>query len=105
VKQCVLLCLVEAMDFIDEKDGAFSTMFPVGFRALNYFADILDTGRDGIQLKEVRLCMLRNNAGESRLAAPRRSPEHHRGKLIALDKHAKRLSFAKQMFLTDKLGK
>ena len=63
--------------------------------------DFLDAGENGGKLDEVGLGDAGNDFGERGLAGAGRSPEDHRGGIVAFDLHAQWLAGADQMFLPD----
>ena len=97
----VLLGLVEAVDLIDEEDGAGAEaggLFGVDHDLL----DLLDAGEDGGELDEGGAGGFGDNFGEGGLSDSGRTPEDHRGGVVALDLHAQRLARSEQVLLTDK---
>jgi hypothetical protein len=98
----VLLGLVEAVDLIDEEDGAgaeFRRFFGVDHDLL----DLLDAGEHGGELDEAGAGDVGDDAGEGGLADSGRSPEDHRGRVVALDLNAERLAGGEEMLLADVL--
>ena len=54
-KKCILLGLIEAMNFIDEKDRPASVDPTSLLRGVNHLAQLGQAARDGRELLEVRL--------------------------------------------------
>lgn len=78
----VLLGLVEAVNFIDEKEGAF-----IGL-VLGHAEDVAefgDVGHDGIDADEVTVGFAGNDFGQGGFAASWRSVEHDAAKLVGFD--------------------
>ena len=96
----VLLRFVEAVNFVDEDDGARAVLagaVGVGHDLL----DFLDAGEHGGKLDEVGLGDAGDDLGEGGFAGARRAPEDHRGGIVALDLDAQRLARADQVLLAD----
>ena len=99
-KKRVLLGFVEAVDFVDENNGAVAgTRFVL--RGGHHFLDFLDAREDGAEGNEVSMREASDNARERGFAAARRSPEEHGAGIVALDLHAQRLAGTEQFFLAD----
>jgi hypothetical protein len=99
-EESVLLGFVEAMDFVNEDDGALSG---VGF-ALGLGHDVLDffdAAEDGAEGDEFAAGEAGDDAGERGLAATRRAPEEHGAEIIGFDLEAKRFAGAEEFFLAD----
>ena len=96
----VLLRLVEAMDFVDEEDGARAVGGGL-FRVDHHLLDLLDAGEDGGELDEGGVGGLGDDLGERGFADAGRPPEDHRRGVVALDLHAQGLAGAEQMLLAD----
>ncbi len=96
----ILLRFVEAMNFVDEDDGARAVLAgAVGIA--HDLLDFLDAGEHGGKLDEVGLGDAGDDLGKRRLAGAGRAPEDHRGGIIALDLHAQRLARTDQVLLPD----
>ena len=94
----VLLGLVEAMDLVDEEDGARAEAG--GLFGLDHdLLDLLDAGEDGGELDEAGLGALGDDLGEGGLADAGRAPEDHGGGVVALDGEAERLAGAEEVLL------
>ena len=96
----VLLGLVEAVNLIDEEDGAgaeFRRFFGVDHDLL----DLLDAGEDGGELDEAGAGDVGDDAGEGGLADSGRSPEDHGGGVVALDLDAEGLAGGEDVLLAD----
>ena len=95
-QQHVLLGLVEAVDLVEEEDGAAPP--PDARRcggALEDAADLRAPGLDGAQLLERRVGGDRDDPRERRLARPRRAVEDHRVRAVLLDRGAQRRALAR----------
>jgi hypothetical protein len=96
----VLLRFVEAVNFVDEDDGARAVLAgAVGIA--HDLLDFLDAGEHSGKLDKIGFGNARNNFGESGLAGARRAPENHRGGVVALDLHAQRFRGSDQVLLSD----
>ncbi len=94
----VLLGLVEAVNLVDEEDGA-----GVHLRGLrggrHHLLDLLDAAHDGGELDEAGLRGFSNDFGESGFAYAGRTPEDHGAGVVALNLHAEGFAGAEQVFL------
>ena len=72
----VLLRFVEAMDFVDEDDGARAVLLGP-FRVGHDLLDFLDPSEHGGKFDELRLGHVRDDLRQRRLARARRPPENH----------------------------
>src|SRR5271157_2882566 len=100
----VLLRLVEAMNFVDEDDGARAVLagaVGVGHDLL----DFLDAGEYRGKFDELGFGNAGDDFRKRRFAGARRSPEDHRGGIIAFDLDTQRLAGTDEMFLANKLLK
>ena len=96
----ILLRFVEAVDFVDEDDGARAVL--AGALGIAHdLLDFLDAGEHGGELDEVGLGDAGNDLGERGFAGAGRAPEDHRGGIVALDLHAQRFAGADQVLLAD----
>ena len=98
----VLLRLVEAVNLVDEDDGA-RAILPRALGIGHDLLDFLDAGQHGGELDELRLGHARDDLRQRGLAGARRSPEDERANIVALDLRAQRLAGRDQMLLADKL--
>ncbi len=103
----VLLRLVEAVNLIDEQDGA-----RVHLRGLrggdHHLLDLLDAAHHGGKLDEGGLGGLGDDLGQRGLAHSRRTPQNHGAgprsvELVAFDLHAQRFAGANQVLLAAQL--
>ena len=82
----VLLRLVEAVDLVDEQHGPLAVerepLLGIGDSAPN----LGHTGHDGRERREVGTDLASEEAGEGRLAGPRRAPEQQRREVAARDR-------------------
>ena len=85
-EQRVLLCLVEAMDLVDEEDGG-EGMRKEGTAAgaVDDVAHVLHASTYSRQREELAVESLRDDVGESGLADTGRTPEDERGQSSVLD--------------------
>ena len=101
-KEGVLLGLVEAMDFVDEEDGAPAELtHPFG--AGHDLLDFANAARDGAEIDELGLREVGDDIRKGCLADAGRPPEDHRGNLVLLDHRAKQTALADELLLTNKL--
>ena len=98
----ILLRFVEAVNLVDENDGAGAVLagaVGIAHDLLNF----LDAGEHGGEFDEVGLGDTGDDLGERGLAGAGRAPEDHRGRIIALDLHPQRFAGADQVLLPDEL--
>ena len=96
-----MLCLIEAVNFIDEDDGSSAEL--LRFLGVSHHRlDLLDASEHGRELDEFGLGHVGDDLRERRLAHARGSPEDHRAWIIALDLRAQRLAGPEDLLLTDK---
>ena len=100
-KEGILLCLVEAVDLVDEDDRAAAGAASSILRRRHDFLDLFDSGQHRAERDEVRLCQLGDDTGKRCLARAGRSPKDDRLKQIALDGFAKRLAGTEDLVLAD----
>ena len=99
-KESVLLRFVEAMNFVDEDDGARAVLAgAVG--VAHDLLDFLDAGENRGKLDEVGLGDAGDDLGEGGLAGPRRAPEDHRCGIVTFDLHAQRFAWRDQVLLSN----
>ena len=94
----VLLGFVEAVDFVDEEDGALFLL-----RLVDDVAHLLHPTADGAQGVERSLQGVRDDGGEGGLADAGRPPENHGGYVAALDEGAQRRIGPNEVLLPDVL--
>ena len=94
----VLLGFVEAVDLVDEEDGALGTP---GAGLGHDAAEVGDAGGDGGELLEAGVGAAGDDAGEGGLAGAGRAPEDDRGQLAGLDEAAEELAGADEVLLAD----
>ena len=99
----VLLRLVEAMDLVDEEDGALAVHPAPLLRLVHDLAQVGHAGGDGGDGREVGAGEAGDDAGQGGLAAARRPPEDHRGHLVGLDALAQHAALAHQVLLAHEL--
>ena len=99
----VLLGLVEAVDLVDEEDGAevLGGAYLAGL--LDRLPEVGDAGGDGGDADEVRLREAGDEPRERRLAGAGRAPEHHGGHLAGADGALQHVALAEEVALPDVL--
>jgi hypothetical protein len=97
----VLLCLVEAVDLVDEHDRAPAGAAPPVLGRGHHLFDLLDAGEHGAERHEARLRELGDHPGQRRLAGAGRTPEDDRLQHVALDGEAQRRAGRQDVFLAD----
>ena len=102
-QQRVLLRLVEAVDLVEEEDRALPVRAEPLARAGDHLAHLRDRRGDRRELLERGAGRVRDDAGERRLAAPRRPVEDHRADAVLLDREPKRGARAEHVLLADEL--
>ena len=102
-EQRVLLGLVEAVDLVEEEDRPRAVRAEPVAGALEDAADVVDAGRDGRELLERGARRLGDDAGERRLADPRRAVEDHRRRPVALDREPQGRALGEHVPLADEL--
>ena len=97
-QKSVLLCLVEAMNLIDEEDRPLA-VGRVLLGLLHDRADLPDAARHGGKVDEPRLRLSCDDACQGRLADARRPPEDHREDLVLGDELREHLPPTHEMLL------
>ena len=96
----ILLCLVEAVNFVDEDDGAVAGAgFVLGCG--HDFLDFLDARKDGAEWQEIGTREPRDEARQRGFSATGRAPEKHGAEVVAFNLTAKRLAGPEKFFLAD----
>src|SRR3954464_13501538 len=103
-QQCVLLGAVEAVDLVEEQDGAATLLTHAGAGALGDLAHVLHPGGDRRQRLEGLAGRPGDQPGDRRLPRARWAPEDHRREAIGLDEHAQRTSRAAHLVLAEDPG-
>ena len=99
-QEAVLLGAVEAMDLVDEQKRALACRSPA-FGLLECGAEVLHARENRRELLEIEVGALGEQAGDGRLACPRRPPEDQAGE-PALRQHAADRAFGtEQVILAD----
>ena len=96
----VLLGFVEAVNFVDEDDGAMAAarfLFGDG----HDFLDFLNARENGAEGDKFRTRQARDEARERGLSATRRSPEKHGAEVVIFDLHAQGFAGTEKFFLTN----
>ena len=101
-QKAVLLRLVEAVDFIDEEDGALA-LRPPHLGLGHCLAHFLDAGKHRRERDELATELRRHHARQRRLADTGRPPQDHRMRLAGGKSQAQRLARPEQMLLADHL--
>ena len=99
----VLLGLVEAMDFVDEEDGAGAHLGGL-FAGLHDLLDFFDAGEDGGEFEEGGAGGGGDDFGEGGFADAGRSPEDHGGGVVVLDLDAEGFAGGDEVLLTGVFG-
>jgi len=99
----VLLSLVEAVDLVDEEDGAGAEASGL-FGLDHHLLDLFDPAENGGELDEACLGRLGDDLGECGFAYARRTPEDHGGWVVGRNGEAKRFAFGEEMLLAGELG-
>ncbi len=99
----VLLGLVEAMDLVEEEDGPGAVQSRSLLGAGDDRPDVGDSAHDRRQRLEVGPDRGGEEAGEARLAGPRRTPQEDRGEVAPLHGAAQRSALTDEVLLTDEL--
>ena len=99
----VLLRLVEAVDLVDEDDGAAALAPPALLGRAQDLAHLLDPGEDRAHRLEVGLGQAADHEGEGRLARAGRAPEDERAELVLLDRAAQGPAGAEHLLLAEDL--
>ena len=97
-EKCILLGLVEAVNLVDEQDGARVHLGSLRGRS-HHLLDFLDAAHHRGELDEVGLGGFGNDFGQCGFAHAGRTPEDHGAGVVSVDLHAQRLAGTEQMFL------
>ena len=100
----VLLGFVEAVDFVDEKDGA-DLEVPILAGVFDDTFDVFFAGSDGGDFDEVSFPAVGDDAGEGGFADAGRAPENEVDGFVVLDDFVKNLAVADKVGLADNFGK
>jgi hypothetical protein len=99
----VLLRFVEAMNFVDEKNGGLAFVFePVGGCGKNA-AHIGDVGFNTAKALEFVFCLSSNDLGERSFASARRAVKNQRLNAIGFDGATKELTRGENVGLADEI--
>ncbi len=96
----ILLGFVEAVDFVDENNGAIAGARFV-FRGGHHFLDFLDAGENGAEGDEIGARQAGDEARERGFSAAGRAPKKHGADVVTFDLKTKRLAGTEQFFLAD----
>src|SRR6266571_5036688 len=103
-KKGILLRFVEAVNFVDEDDGAVARADLVLGRGHD-FLDFLDARKDGAEWQEIGTREPRDEARKGGFSTTGRAPEKHGAEVVAFDLTAKRLAGPEKFFLADEFIK
>ena len=99
----VLLCLVEAVDLVDEENRPEGVRAEPFARGRDDAADVVDPGGDGGDLLERGTRPLGDDASDRGLTGAGRPEEDHRGRPILFDREPERRARAQDVLLSDEL--
>jgi hypothetical protein len=99
-RRCILLCLIEAVYLIHEKDG-LHTEPTILAGVLDGLHDVGLTGSYRAELDEFGSSFAGDDPGQRRLARSGRSPQNKTRRLLLLDHLADDLAGAHQMLLPE----
>ena len=102
-QQHVLLCAVEAVDFVEEEDRPLAEVFEVLAGLGQDFADFLDAGGDRVHRLEAALGVVGDDVRERGLSGPRRAVEDQRGEAVGEQHSPEQLAGPEEVFLPDEL--
>ncbi len=102
-QQRVLLGLVEAVDLVDEEDGALAELAAALLRGGDGGADVGHAGQHGVDGDEMRPRGVGDDARQGGLAGARRAVEDDRAELVGLDGAAQQPARADDVLLADEL--
>ena len=94
----VLLCFVEAVDFIDKQNGALLPL-PGRLSFLNRLADVFHARKHGGNGQKLCAEALRDNPRQRGFANAGAAPKQHGMRNAALHRHTQRFAFSGQMLL------
>ena len=100
----ILLGTVEAIDLVDEEQGALADLAP-GPRRVEHLLQIGDAGKDRRNLLEMELGRTRKEPRDGGLAGTGRPPEDERAEGARAEHPGERAVRAKEMILADDRGK
>ena len=100
-KKRVLLRFVEAVDFVDEKDGMAARLCKGGLGAGDGIPNVLDPGQHRRQGDEVGIERVGHQSRQGRLADAGRTPQDHRVRLTGRECNGQRLARCQEVALSD----
>ena len=100
-QQNILLGLVEAVDFVDEEDGAASAGALAGDGGGEDAAEIGDGGLDPVESLEVADGALGDHFGEGGLSGTGRAEEDEGGEAVGFDEATERFAGGEEVALAD----
>ena len=102
-EQGVLLGAVEAVDLVDEQDGALAVLAQAGAGPVDRLPDVFHAGGHGREGLERLGRGAGHEAGQGGLARPRRPPQDDRRQPVGLDERSQRPPRAEEMVLAHHL--
>ncbi len=102
-QECVLLCAVEPVDLVDEKDRPRPVLAEAGPRSGDGLADVGDPRAHRLQRHEFLRALRRDGESERGLSRSRRAPQDGGGDAVLLDQRSQRRTGRHQMSLADHL--
>ncbi len=99
----VLLGLVEAVDLVDEEDGALAVQVAALLGLVDRLPDVGDPGEHGVDGDEMGTRRVGDDVGEGGLAGSRRAVEDEGGELVGLDGAAQQPSGPEDVLLADEV--
>src|SRR5712692_5416776 len=90
-EKCVLLRLIEAVDFVDENDRPRAVL-PRPLSVGHHLLDLLDPGEHSGKLDKLRLGHARHDLRQGGFTRPWRTPKNERAGIVALDLRTQRLA-------------
>ena len=104
-QQHILLALVEAMNLVDEHNGALLVKFALLLRLFHDGPDVADARGHGVELLKMAARHARDHLRQRRLARARRAVEDERGNVVRFDHAPQELARANSLLLADKFLK
>ncbi len=101
-QEIILLCFVEMVNLVDEKNGGLAGSLEV-LRFLHDLFEILDAGSHGRKIDRDGVGRLGDEPRQRGFAAARRAPEYQRAEFSGVQHAAQKLSRAEQMLLANEL--
>ena len=99
-----MLRFIEAVNFVNEKNGGFVAQFLPSIGLFDFSANLGDIRLYTIERLEAGAGAASNDGGEGGLAGSRRAVEDEGGEAVALDGAAEELAFGEDMLLSSHFG-